>query len=135
MSTAQKNARACAMTGVSDRLNRDELRLLCEFCFKKGEEKVCFKWNRICGKFEPCGGIHAAELTNEELPLFLRTLWSNTKCVEEFKERFQNLSIVGGFPDSDDVVTMDTVMDVLKKENPELDLDKVESLLWFLRWN
>jgi len=134
MSTAQKTASADAMAEESDKLNRDELRMLCEFCFKKEDAKTCVKWNRICRKFEPCRDIHAAELTNEEMPLFLRTLWSNTKCVEEFKEQLRNFSTVGAFPDSDDAVTMNTVLDILKKENPELDLDKAGKLLRYLQW-
>uniref|UniRef100_A0A6C0H7A2 Uncharacterized protein n=1 Tax=viral metagenome TaxID=1070528 RepID=A0A6C0H7A2_9ZZZZ len=134
MSAAQKTARAAVMAEAHEILTEEELLLLCGFCYKEEKKAFCLRWNRISGKHEPCNGIHAAELTKEKLPLFLRTLWSNTKCVEEFKERFRNFSIEGNFPNSDDVVTMDTVLDVLKKENPELDLASAKNLLFCLRW-
>jgi len=134
MSAAHKTARAAVMAEAHEILPVDKLLLLCVFCYKEEKKAFCLKWNRISGKHEPCNGIHAAELTKEKLPLFLRTLWSNTKCVEEFKERFRNFSIEGNFPDSDDAVTMDTVLDVLKKENPDLDLAEVRDFLFHLRW-
>ena len=134
MSAAQKTARAAVMAQAPAILEKEELLLLRNFCYNEKNKASCLKWDRISGKHEPCSGIHAAEITKEELPLFLRTLRSNTKCVEEFKERFRNFSIEGNFPNSDDVVTMDTVLDVLKKENPELDLASAKNLLFHLRW-